>query len=297
MAKVIVSQINPVQFVNEDKTNLSKYFSHFMDEYIHWNRLNEWQSSSLLPFKQVWTDQDTLKLQIITDAGLPTLHVVSKCGLVQSSTAFTQVLQNVDEPTFWLYEISFAMSGVTVTVPDDLFFLRITSGALRLISEPLYLASDPTHTLLIEYKHRSFYQNMVFEEGFYSSLRVNAMLRFKQAAAKDTLYEDQVLDMVMLKSKPFRIFEFIVGVKTGTPDFLIDKVNRIFGCSDLLIDGKYFAKNDGAKWEESDSIANNALKTYIIELRESTNKDSGVFDTVPEQSGGIFTPEFVFEFM
>lgn len=293
MSKVILSQINPVNFVSEDKVNLLKYFSFHMDDYLHSVRMMPSQGL-MKPFLQVWSPQDNLNLQVITDAGQPTLYVLNSCGSVLYSTTIPQRLQNTEDPTYFMYEISFPMNFAYDL--NTIFYIRIAAGTLSLISEPLIFEEDLSRTLLIEYRNRSFYQNMIFEEGFFSSIRINALLRFKQAAAKDTYYEDQILDSVILNSKPFRVFELIIGMSTGTPDYLIDKLNRILGCSDLLIDGKYFTKNESAKWEEVETIANGALKIYSIELRETINTNSKVFDTEPEQIGGIFSPQFTFEF-
>jgi hypothetical protein len=296
MPKFVISQLNPVNFVNQDKVNLEKYYSMHMDDFMNIIRRNEYQQSAS-PFLQIWSENDTLNLQVITDAGTPQIQILNSCGRSLYSVPMIQKLQNTEEPSYYLYESSFNLNLVSwESSNQQIFYIRLTAGTLTLISEPMVMTDDLSKTLLIEYKHRSFYNNMVFEQGFYAAIRIKAILAFKQAAAKDTFYEDQVLDMVMLKSKPYRIFELTVGVQDAIPDFMIDKLNRIFGCSDILIDGKYYAKNDGAKWEEKADVSYHALKVYSIELRESTNKENKIFDTVPEQSGGIFTPEFEFQF-
>ncbi len=95
-----------------------------------------------------------------------------------------------------------------------------------------------------------YYNDIIFETGFPPSLRVLGKIKYKSPASRDTIYEDQVLNQSILNSVPFRIWELTIGGSSGIPDYLIDKVNRILGCSNLLIDGRLFTKSEGAKLEE-----------------------------------------------
>jgi hypothetical protein len=291
MAKVIVSQLNPVNFLNMDRINLEKYFSLHMDDYMNYSRLNIYQQG-FYSFKQIWGQMDALRLQVISDAGQPTISFLNCNGSQIVSFTMDEILVNETTPTFKMYEKSYSFS----IVPNGVFYIKLVSGQLSLISEPMLMSDELSNTLLIEYKNRSFYQNMIFENGFFSTIRINGLLKYQKPGSKNTMYEDQILDMVMLKSKPYRIWNLIVGFQTPVADFFIDKLNRVFGCSSVMIDGKYFALGEESKWEEIESVNNGAFKIYSIELREMVNKNSKVFDTEPEQITGIFTDEFVFEF-
>lgn len=295
---LLYSHLNPVNFVAKKVTEYPTYIGRHMDDYWHRDRLTPWQHL-MTPFYQVWMNSDSINLQLITNAGTPTVKLLNSCvGTVYTGT-MTQKQNGTTDPTFYIYEISVPLTGID----EGVYFMTIESGIspniISMISEPMFIASTQPNTLLIEYVHKNYFQSMVFETGFIPSIRVKALLQLKQLMSKDTIYEDQILDEVMVRSKPFRIWDFKIGVETPIPDFMIDKVNRIFGCSSLKIDGREYTKNDGFKWEESDNVGYGSLKAYSIELRERYNNSYKEFEPTPTSpaGAGIFTEQYVTQFV
>lgn len=79
----------------------------------------------------------------------------------------------------------------------------------------------------------------------------------------------------MINSVPFDVFKFILGGWKGVPPWLIKKVNRIFGCSTLSLDGRLYTKEDGAAFEPN-SLDGYPMSGWSINLREKLNRDSVV---------------------
>jgi len=165
---------------------------------------------------------------------------------------------------------------------DGIYFFKASIGNgpdKVLISEPLDIRNDHQNTKLIEYSNPTFYENIIFETGVTMAIRLPAILRKKPTAFKDTVYEDQVLDTVMVKSRPYRLWELLIGAPVQIPDWFEDKIGRILGCQTLKIDGVQFTKSIDAKMEEADNAWNGALKGFKMELRERLNRDSKIFST------------------
>lgn len=280
MARIYISHINPLQLLQVDPTEIPQYVSKHMDDYWQSERLTQYQQGAP-QYYQPRQFNDVVTLQLQNNAGQLQVDILDCNATVIQSFNMDQKQQNTYLPDYFIYESSTALTLLS----EGRYFFVIRAGSpvsTTFISEPLYVKEVQENTLLIEYKHRKYYQNVVFETGIEMSLRVHGILRLKDTPAKNTLYEDQVLDMVMVQSKPFRLWELIVfSSEGGIPDWLQDKINRILGCSDLRIDGKYYSLNgDNAKWEDTDILFNGALKARSIELREMINRDSKVFDTV-----------------
>jgi hypothetical protein len=276
MGRTYTPYLLPTTWVDVDPAQITQYISKHMDDYLLMERRTRWQHGFYL---QPWISQDVVVNQFINNAGAVTIKIIDCHETLQFATAMQQKQQNQYEPEYFIYESSQALNALSPGVYYHV--AEIGAGPnKRIISEPFEVSETIENTLLLQYKHRKYRGGVVFETGVEFSLRVHGLLTLLTPGSKDTLYEDQVLDMTMVDSKPYRLWELLVfGPDGGLPDWMIDKLNWILGCSDLRIDGKYFTKQEGAKIEEGDVIQNGLLKSYRIELREQINRNSKVFSS------------------
>lgn len=264
----------PLKFIEISPSQVVQYVSKHMDDWMLQNRLNEWQKGF---YANPWLKDDSITLQLILNTGQPTIRVIDCTGAtVIGPQLMIQRQQNQFDPTTFIYESATSLNALQ---DGQLYWFKITSGILTLISEPIQAFSTLTNSLLIQYKHRKFYGGIIWETGIEMNLRIPGMIQLKPPVSKDTLYEDQVLDMTMIKSVPYRLWELLVGAPCLIPDYLIDQLNRIFGCSSVRIDGRYYTKNDGFKWEEAENQQNNLFKGYRGELREMINRNYKIIDS------------------
>jgi hypothetical protein len=274
MARTYTPYLLPVTWYNVEPTEVTQYISRHMDDYLLAERNNRWQHGG---YRQPWITSDVIVNQFINNQGAVNIKVIDCKQNLLFATPMQQKQQNQYEPEYFIYESSQALNAL----PDGIYYLLAEIGSgpnTRLISEPIEVSGQSENTLLLQYKHRKYRGGVVFETGIEFSLRVHGFLRLQPPASKDTLYEDQVLDMVMVQSKPYRIWELVMfGPEGGLPDWMIDKLNWVLGCSDLRIDGKYYTKQEGAKIEEGETLQNGLLKSYRIEMREAINRNSKVF--------------------
>lgn len=270
---LIFSFLNPVKFTKLVPDQVAQYVSKHMDDWPFVSTIYKWEQAT--HYCQPWQLSDNIRLQLQSNSGPINLKVVNQDEVAVHDVNFVQKQQNDDDATLFIYEIDLALSIFS----EGGYYLKISIGnpvSVVYVSEPLVFSELIENTVTLEFKHWRFYQDIVFETGFSPSIRIPATLKPKSFASKDTIYEDQPLNLTMVKSVPYRIWELSIGGARGIPDYLADKLNRVFGCSTLKIDGKLYTKNEGAKLEPSD-LENYPMRGWTIELREKLNRSSRIF--------------------
>lgn len=265
--------INALHLVEVGPAQVEQYLSRHVDDWFLSNRLNRFQGGG--KYANKWLQADSIYLQIPCNTGQPQIQVINCARTAIITELMIQRQQNVVDPSTYIYESATALA----TLPPAVYWFKITSGATTLISEPIEVCSTLDVSLLVQYKHRKNYADVIWETGIEMNMRIPGILRQKPSAAKDTVYEDQILNMTMIKSTPYRIWELLLGAGDMVPDYSMNTLNFILGCSSARIDGRYYTKNEGFKWEEADEQYNGVLYSYRGELRELLNRNSKIIQT------------------
>lgn len=276
MGRVICSILNPLNIVEVEPMQIPQYLSRHMDDYFLSNRLTRWQQ---LGYFQPYIQNDTLYLQLLNNAGAISVDVIDCNETVVYTFSITQKQQNAYDPNFYIYESDTALN---VLQPGKYWLLiKVGSGPNVLLTAEGFEIGDGQDTLLLQYSNRKFFANMIFETGYVGNIRIHGRLRLGESGSKDTTYEDQELDVTIIKSQPFVVYELLID---PIPDWMYKKLLYALGCSDLQIDGKYFAKSPEAKFEVTSELDNGTLKSYKIELRENVARNAKIFDSIGNEN-------------
>jgi hypothetical protein len=270
MNRLTQSKLNPVKFVEVSPSQAAQFHSKNMDEWAYVDTIEFWMEQR--SFFQQWQKNDTISIQFQSNYGPITISVID-----ENETVFTSFLlaQLQTDPTTGLSIQQGSFSPASLS--EGVYFLKATATGLALISEPLDIRTTHEDTLLLTYASDEFYEDIIFKNtSFAPTLRTPGKLRYKQPASKSTQYEDQRLNMKVLDKVPYRIIELIIGGPEGVPDYFIDKIDRILGCSTLSIDGYGYAQVDG-KWEEV-AEENYPMRGWRTDLREALNRASVIYD-------------------
>jgi hypothetical protein len=270
---VKMSFLNPQNWVKVSPTEIPQYNSKWIDDYFWKLRLNEYQKSAP-PYFQLWQNNDVIDLQWENNAGQITIETKTCQGKTVASYIMQQKQQNTFDPSYFIYEAHMAQTLLPPGIYFNVAKVGVSPISDVLISEPFYIQSKHPSTLLIQYKHRHFREGMIFETGIEPSLRIKAYWEMLDPESTDTTFEDQIADMVTLKSVPYRLWKLHIE---QIPDWMINILNFIFGCSSVRIDGIAFSKNKEAKIESNTPSFNKALANYTIELREAQAKQGKEF--------------------
>lgn len=289
MANILYDPLlNPVKFHDLDPVQLPQYVSRFMDSWAFRRTIQPWDQR--VCFYQPWLADDAIRLQYVSNFNPITLELRDVNGLLVHSQNAVTLQQDALRPSYYIRQLDLDLAPYD---PGFYFLARVAAGGTK-VSEPFEildnenpnneLLENPNPTLYIEYVHYETYGGIKFQAPFFPNLRVPGILRYKAPGAKDTIYEDQLLNETMLNSVPFRVWELVIGGVGGVPPWFIDKVSRILGCSTVKIDGRLFTKNEGASFEPVE-LEGYPMAGWAIELRESLNSETVVSENDVEITG------------
>lgn len=235
-----ISLLNPIRFVN-----LGGAFKHFDDDWFS-NMIRGFEDP--VTYGQKWQTDDTIKLQFYANFTPISVAVLDCSGNTLSTYNATLKATDLQNPDFKVYENSISLAGLSAGT----YYLLLTAGTFanetQMISEPMQIAENWEDTILFTYSNSQNTQGVYFETGIVFTFRAEAIISDFLPGFKDTLYQDQILDNVLLDSIPYREFKLLVGGIRGIPDWVVDKVNRILSCDKWQADGKEFVKKDGTQW-------------------------------------------------
>jgi hypothetical protein len=280
------SFINPIKFHQLDNVQPAQYVSRFMDDWAFRRTIQPWEQK--VCFYAPWGPSDSHKLQYTSDINPIIFRLHDENGYLIHTQQMDTKQQDELQPTFYIRQIQINLSGFD---PGKYFYTRDIAGSL-MYSEPFEIKDitdddidlenqDPT--LYIEFSHYETYQGIKFFVPFEGAIRIPGIIRYKQPASKDNIYEDQRLNQTMINAVPFRIYELLIGGNYGVPPFFIDKISRILGCSNLKMDGRLYTKHTGAEFEPI-GLEDYPMQGWKIEMREKLNRDSVIIenDTIIE---------------
>jgi hypothetical protein len=272
--QIYIPYLNPCHYVEMDPVLIPQYVSKHMDDYLFASTIRPHQQT--VPYLHKWSVNDAIREQIKTNYG-PVVLKMKRCdGSEVYSQNFTTRQEDADRPGTFLRQTDLDLA----TFAPGFYYREIHIGsnpAKVLVCDPFEIATSVPSTLYLEYSHFEKYQGTYFQSPFNPTLRVPAVIDYNDTASKDTIYEDEPLSETMLKSTPYRLYDFKLGGSRGVPPWLADKVKRIFGCSDLRADGRYYTKSEGAKWERTERD-NYPMHGWQIQLRDAQNKEEMIYE-------------------
>jgi hypothetical protein len=133
--------------------------------------------------------------------------------------------------------------------------------------------------VLIETTHDENDFDYIFETGINAKLRIHGKVQDFQPGSERVVFIDQPNNISQLSAKVFATGIFIIGDQWGVPDIFIEKINLHFSCVKVLIDGKQFVGNQGARFEAKRQD-DYPMTGWAFELREAEarTKDRSISD-------------------
>lgn len=163
--------------------------------------------------------------------------------------------------------------------PEGKYFIQIqhiqTGEDVYMISEPFHVKEFHDNTIRIDYWNSFNDQGVMFTtDSIKFQLRVPGAVRELTTGSKFFVYEDQPLNLEMIAGKPYRSFRLNIGaMQYPVAEYIADKVERALICDSVMIDGKYYTREEGSKLEKQE-VKNNPLAYYGINMRERYNESS-----------------------
>ncbi len=177
------------------------------------------------------------------------------------------------------------------TVAEGVYFLKLACyvpkdptgfdyAQMTFYSEPLYIKETHDHTVLVKYRLTYNDFDCIFtDELALHNLRIEGGVRSEgfTPGGKYQMFTDLGYEPVMLQSTPYNVYKWSFGPGAGLPNWMADKLNRIFSCDEVTIDNVGYMRNESAKMEASRE-SGYPLGGWTIELIKTDKEYSEEFD-------------------
>lgn len=270
--------INPVKFVDKAQTNPAAYNTKHFEDYLFKNRLYEWQRQ--VGFAQVWQTTDIIKLQFEATFDPIIVDLLDENGNSAITLPALIGLQNKFIPNLYSFEIAMSLAGLS----SGIYTLQVTAGSSGpqqkiYTSGCLYIYDGIlADTILLEYWHNRYHEDVIFETGVKFQIRVHGSFSFMTPGTTSERYKDQAYNPEILSSRSFRQWTVHFGDLYGLPDDMVDLLNRIWTCNNVLIDGKAFGAVDGKlEFIDGGSEFEYPKRGVKIMVEEGINRRSKIF--------------------
>jgi hypothetical protein len=281
-----ISPLMPLAFRPVETNRPSRYLRGHMD--------TEWQKDLILSFQKV--DKYRQKVRRgnrfrfqakATSNTSRRLFVIDCHGVtVHTFTLSTSIAPtgDVDAQGQQYTTYHYKAADLTAITADGTYYLiwevvYDVSTTRQYISEPIYLANEHPNTICIEYSNSENLSKVLFTEipAIYTML-VEAYIDTFTPKVTSQVYNNQSNDAITLDYRPYRNWKLYVGQTTeGVPDWMIDKLTRVFGCDRVLLDGKqYTGITSGAAFEVQDGQGS-PLKAATLDIQEAAASEGFTF--------------------
>ena len=286
----ILSYANPLEFYIKNFVAQAQYNSKHMNDVPFEQQIYPWQQKKT--FRQPWQTNNSIRIQLRSDAGTIAWKLYTCIGQLIDTDNFQTILQNADNPGEYVYQADIDLSPYAkgnYRIEIEIGVGNGIGGAPEeiLISEEFEISDIIENSLVLEYRHSSFKDEIMFETGFAPEIRIYGQLIYKEPASKDTVYEDQELNETIVDSKTYDLWELQLNDVPGIPNWMIRKLNCILGYDSLIIDGRKYTKSEGAKLEKIEIDKQYPMRGWKIELREQLNRRAKFISSVGTTNQGI----------
>lgn len=273
MNEINIPYINPVKFVEIDYENIPAYLTKHFDDFLASEQISDKEWMHQICYSQKWQKSDTIKIQVESNYSPINLSLIDGDGEVVSTVVAQNKGTNKYEAGKYIFEAVISLAGVD----EGFYCLQLTAGSpvqKTFISEPICVMEVHPTTVLLEYKNSRYHADVIFETGIEFMFRVEGTLDAFKPGGKRVMYEDERLNPTVLSAKPYRVFDLLIGNYTGVPDWVIDKLNWIWSCNSVYIDGKSFAMEEGGL--DIKPQENYPFRGVTIKVREGINRGSKI---------------------
>lgn len=294
--EIYIPFLNPVKFYDKDRVNLEKYFTKHFDSFMFSERGYVWEQRA--DYCQIWQTTDIIRLQFESTFDPIIVKLINKDELAVITLPALIGLPNKFIPNTFSFEVEISLGEVA----KGCYYLQIEAGSgenkKTLVSDCLHIYDTQIkNSLCLEYWNTRSKDDVLFETGIKFQYRLFGSFGRLQPGRKDEMTKDQKYNPAILSNINFRQWPIWFGDQFGLPDDVIDLLNRIWGCDNVLIDNKPFCVSDGGKFEfiEVEKYQKRGAK---LTVEEGINRNSSIFsvetDTSKKLSSTIIVDAKVF---
>lgn len=234
-----------------------------------------------LDYCQIFQKGDVIRFQVVcsTSVTVAAYLVDANDASVGAFTAEATVV--IDGSNYYTRSLD------TTSIAEGYYQIKMTVNSYTFYSEPIHLLTTHLNSILLEFTHDENNFSAMFVDGsnpttkFYFRVIGGCQSDGVTPVSKDVAFIDQKYNVELLDSIPYLTYKLIIGDTNGVPNWVADKINRIFACRTVKINDKYFAKTDGAKLERQSISDKHPMAVWTLDIipEENDYSDAFSFDT------------------
>lgn len=270
--QLYIPRTNPANFYEITPVVLPQYHTKTFNDFPFADTVKDWEIPAC--YCQKWQTNDTFSIQLIANFTGAQIDLVNKYGRVFKTASVVPKLQSEENPGFYAQESALNFTGVT----EGVYFVKLSlAGTAYMISEPMWIKADWPNTVLFKYKNVRYHNDIIYETGFNPTFRIEGSIGRLIPGSTEQFYADQKLNQYLLSSRTFNKFNLNIGGNKGMPDWAADKINLIFSCSEVRIDGIEYAKVSDGEYEFIEE-SEYPLRSINMVIQEGVNRSSKIIN-------------------
>lgn len=274
--KLRYSPTNPLQFFSKDLDRDGRFNSKDFEDFEFTDTIRSFEQHA--DWCQPWQLTDTIKLQLETNVG-PVNWVLKKVkrNEIVDTVPLANIMESENEPGMFVYELAAPLSGYD----EDHFYAELQFGVggpepiFVLRTGKLEFAIEHENSLIADYKHFEHQNGIIYETGFYPSVRFFGIVKYIGPKKKATSHEDQILNMIAVRAQKYRAWELKLG---KCPDYFSDMMGGVICCQDLKFDGKAFTVPQENELEPVEPDPKVRLRGWSVQMRDRYTRNSKEYE-------------------
>jgi uncharacterized ParB-like nuclease family protein len=233
---------------------------------------------------QLFSVDDIIRFQAVAEGAARGLVIIENID-----TGSITRINGTDTGIAW-NDFSIVDFDITGFVTEGMNKITLRDSLFTVATSYIYVVSPDSecikNTVKISYTHR--YND--FDTAFITSDATQLHFDFRVEGGflyKDIKYDvsansfrDQRYTQNQLSNLPFRVKTFTAGTRKGVPFWVGEKLNLIFSCSDITIDGVQHVRSEGAAPEVTELKDLYPRYVYRLDVEETDNyKQALDYDT------------------
>lgn len=266
-----ISILCPIKFRQRGYVNPLPYNWKYFDDWNFPDTIKPWEEQ--VCYCHPWQKNDIIYIPILSNYAPHNITVVDENQVQIPGATFVAnyIPTSIEGTGQKFYLVSIALNAYN----DGAVQVWFDAGSpvlVELESEWLYIKDLHENTILLKYSHNENDFDIPFETGVELMFRIFGGLTEFKPAADRTVFIDQTRSAVQLSSKAYYTQKLLIGDARGVPDWVIERVNQIFQCSYVSIDGRQYVANDGASFDPNRE-ENYPMSGWGIEVRPADQKN------------------------
>lgn len=295
---IYIPEVNPVMFYESDRANLEKYYTKHFEKWMFPERILDWQQPE--EYCQIWQTTDIIKLQFESTFDPIVVKLLDSDGNIAIELPALIGLPNIFLPGTFSFEVSMSLADLETGCYTLLIELGTGDSQKLLVSGCQYISAEQIpNSIILEYWHSAkYHKDVVWATEIKMQYRVHGHFGFLEKTRTDTMYRDQRYNPAILQSKSVKQWPLYFGDEFGLPDDHINLIDEIFGCDNVLVDGKPFGLTDNNKSEFIEIGYEYPKRGVKYTVEEGINRNSRIYavetDTLKKLATTIIVDAKVF---